>query len=99
MRRVVATACLVRLAALAADLEIRGGLEQVNNDYIAIRQADGDRIYANLAKTGPLSSEKISAQLHLADEVSNYLQTEGPGPLRELKSIHFLRAPLRRNGF
>jgi hypothetical protein len=99
MRRALAAVCFVPLAGFAADLEFAGGLERLTQESIQIRLADGNRIVANLAKTGELSKESINARIHLADEVQITCKPKDPKDCAELKSIRFLRPPTPKERF
>lgn len=99
MRRILMVACLVQLTGLAADLEFAGGLERITQESILIRLAGGDRIAANLPKTGDLSSDRISAQFHLADEIQITCKPKEQGHCADLRTIRFLRPPTARERF
>lgn len=99
MLRIIVAACFLPLAVLAADLEFAGSLERITQEKILIRLAKGDRIAADLPKTGDLSSEKISAQFHLADEVQITCKPKDPEHCADLRSIRFLRPPTARERF
>ena len=99
MRRSLVAACFVPLAGFAADLEFIGGLDRMAQDSIQIRLAKGDRVAANLPKTGTLSAETLSAQFHLADEIQITCRPKDPEHCAELKSIRYLRAPTPKERF
>jgi hypothetical protein len=71
----------------------------VNTDSVLIRLADGKRVTAGLPKTGALSSEEISPQFHLADEVQITCKPGESEHCAELRSIRFLRPPTARERF
>lgn len=90
---------LLHLGCLfAADLVLSGGMEELTQETLTVRLADGRRIAARLPKKGDLAAPAIASRYQVADQVQMTCKRSGAFVKDEdylawdLKQLQFLRA-------
>jgi hypothetical protein len=90
---------LLHLGCLfAADLVFSAGMEELTQETLTVKLADGRRITARLPKSGDLAASPIASRYQVADQVemtckrSGAFVKNGEYVAWDLKQLHFLRA-------